>query len=430
MSNQEVPSVPSRVLLALQLCLGAWQIVKLTPLGGLLQGIMGWLLLILSSRLSPTYAKLQHLPGRVFKKVNCLVIGPEADETMNLSHLRDDRSVVKLFYLGADRPLKLRKEGNRLFINNKLSYFITESMWGCLQDIEVILLAMEKDGVFIKGYKEFWEGVASGGVMTLLEMLDCLILYNHSVKLSHNSWLLPVNLSVSEEKLLKFLNFFGVFLKPTKHRWLAPTLFSATSAILEFNTPLRRWLYGKFNLVVCSAMHFILNRLPYPWRKNMYSLGVWVENLKPSNDIELKVLKADRAAVIAGGAKICGICGEDDTAVPWEDRSQIEENEDNSFPCGPITIVCRFQRKYGVCVVFLSTTDNATPSFYVNCTSEEFRKIAAFLSCLAEHRSGSLKCYGPKKNVQVRGLKESVMCYAKCGFPPVFIWQLKEVNIK
>jgi hypothetical protein len=171
--------------------------------------------------------------------------------------------------------------------------------------------------VFLKGQREFWEEVSTGGVMTLEEVLDGLILYNQHVSVRLNDeWLLPVNLSVSEEKLLKIINLLGLFLQTKKDKvhWLIPTSLSFISALMEFSTTLRVWLYSNINVLFCYIMHFICDPLPRSWRRQVYSLGKWVENLKPSNDIQLKIERGNICAIIAGGAKVDK---EGATLVPW-----------------------------------------------------------------------------------------------------------------
>ena len=58
---EEVQKILSKFLVAFQVTLGLWQFVKLTPVGGLVQGVMGWLLSLLPFRLSSDYALLLRL---------------------------------------------------------------------------------------------------------------------------------------------------------------------------------------------------------------------------------------------------------------------------------------------------------------------------------------------------------------------------------
>ncbi|KAH9299298.1 hypothetical protein KI387_030980 [Taxus chinensis] len=103
----------------------------------------------------------------------------------------------------------------------------------------------KKNMVILKGYKYFWEGVATGGVMDLLEVFDCVILKNQEIINITDGVLLPVNFLVSEEKLLKALNLVGLFLQTKSLHCLIPTLLSLTSAVVEFNTTLRVLVYGR-----------------------------------------------------------------------------------------------------------------------------------------------------------------------------------------
>jgi hypothetical protein len=59
----------NNILLALQSCLGLWQFMKLTPFGGLIQAVVGWLLRPFG--LSQTYSRLQHYDGKNSKRAKC-----------------------------------------------------------------------------------------------------------------------------------------------------------------------------------------------------------------------------------------------------------------------------------------------------------------------------------------------------------------------
>jgi hypothetical protein len=112
-----------------------------------------------------------------------------------------------------------------------------------------------------------------------------------------------LNFPVPEEKLLKVLNLEGLFLQAKKSYGVIPTLLSLKSVVLEFNTPLREWIYNNINLVLCQAIHIICDKMPYSKRRHVYSLGNWVENLKPSNDIKVNVVEGNICDVIGGGDK-------------------------------------------------------------------------------------------------------------------------------
>lgn len=72
MAMKQVELILNSILFALQACLGIWQLMVLTLVGPLLQGLVGWLLPDLPQ--SPTYSRLQHCKGRIFKKANCFVL--------------------------------------------------------------------------------------------------------------------------------------------------------------------------------------------------------------------------------------------------------------------------------------------------------------------------------------------------------------------
>jgi hypothetical protein len=401
--------------------------VKLTPVGGLVQGGMGWLLLLLPFRLS-AYALLKPYRGRVFKKVHCIVLSAAAgtqDELMTVPIRTSDyerAEIIKISYLGSDYQLR-RGDGNKLFVNNKMSYYISESIWQNLMQLQ----DLRSNDVIIKGCKDFWEMVVTGGVMTLSEALDCMILENQPIMSSDNDWLLPVNLTLSEEKLLKVLNLVGLFLQTKKLFWLTPILLSFASAVLEFNTTLREWLYKKINTVFCWSMHLMCDKLPYSMRRQVYSLGKWVENLKPCNDIELRVVRGDICALIGGAAKSHT---EDATLVqvPWLNVQRVTQI---NFECDPIHFRCEFLSEVDKCGVGVVYSDDDKAALFVDCkSSDEFVKICTFVDCMAKNRSGSLKSNDRKNKVQVRGWKESVRHYVKSGFPPIYELKLEHVIVK
>lgn len=417
-------SIVSSELLALQLCLGFWQIGKLTPVGALIQCLMGWLLLPLGLSQLP-YNRLKRFPGRVYKEVRCHVTTPSDQPMMPRQIFRNDMisNRIDSSYLGVDFLLE-RRERYMLYLNGKLTYYITDAIWYSLLDMGE---AAPKT-VFLEGYKEFWQQVATGGVMSLSEVLDRLILDNHSIKVLDNDLLLPVNVCVSDEKLLKFLNLVGLFLRTKQVYWVIPTSISLAAAAMEFATVLREWLYGKVNLLFCFIMHVICDRLPRSMRREVYSLGNWVENLKPSNDIELRVVRGPVCGVIGGGAKVYH---EGATLVPWLHQEYSETQK--TFNCGdidpefpfPIDIECYFDAVKGKCHLRARTVALAD----VDCDRDEFMKIVTFSSCMAKNRSGSLRSCSSNNKVRVRGFRESVLCYAKNGFPPVYELNLENALV-
>jgi hypothetical protein len=192
-------------LAAISIVFGFWQIVKLTPFGAIIQCIMGWLLLPFG--LSPTYSRLICLPGRVLKTVQCHVITEADQPTLLREYKTQEIFEKKSSYLG--HPFRLeRKDGSKLFLNGEMAYYITDTIWFYL----VRMADVAPKTVFLKGYKPFLPQVATGGVMTLPEVLDCLIINNKAIGLLDNYLLLPMNLSVLDQTMLKFVNGGGVVL--------------------------------------------------------------------------------------------------------------------------------------------------------------------------------------------------------------------------
>lgn len=505
MSRDDMESLLNDVLLACQLCLGLWQFSTLTPAGPLIQGASRWLVRLL--RLSPTYSRLQQpCEGRVFKRANCFVL--QADILSDRSGIgRLEGNTMDLDYLGRNFLLQRKGENrNMLFINHKMCYYITDTIWEELQNLEKILryglegpplarvvvtgqaadaasaayfsrfeddedypyfelynyyegncyrtsdalTAAEKAAaaalnaaararaevdtprttLFVKGKREFWREVITGGVMTWTELVDGIILDNQHVSARlNNKWLLPVNLSVSEEKLLKILNLVALFLqtKKVKVHWLIPLSLSFISALLEFNTSIRVWIYNKINVLFCSIMHLLCDPLPRSWRRQLYSLGMWVEDLTPSNDILLKVVRGNMCAIITEGAKVDK---EGATSVPWSNVSltPLHGLIDQRFHCEPIEgdIRCIYVIPHNLCEI-------SAPSmsmFYVKCENEDsFRRIITLVSCIAENGCGSLISYGPNNQVRVRGFEESVTSYVNHGLPPVYKLELANVVV-
>ncbi|XP_057842571.2 uncharacterized protein LOC131051992 [Cryptomeria japonica] len=336
---------------------------------------------------------------------------------------------VRSSYLGIEFHLD-RREENKLYLNGEMCYYITDKIWYTLLDFAEVA----KSTVFLKGYKEFWQQVATGGVMTISDVLDNLILENHTIKILDNDFVLPVNLTISEEKMLKFLNLVGLFLQTRQIYWLIPTLLSFTAALLEFSTALRAWLYDHINLLFCRFMHIICDRLPRSMRREVYSFGNWVENLKPSNDLRLRVVKGEICAVIGGGAKVHreGATLFQAEAFEWsglEGETLIEK----TIPCGKIdpdyrsiNIGCSFDPTKGKCHVAANTVALAE----VDCNRDEFAKLYEFLTCVAKNRSGSLRSCASNNKVRVRGFRETVACYSKSGFPPVYELKLDNVIVE
>lgn len=283
-----------QILSALQISLAIWQFGKLTRLGALIQGVVGWLLHPLG--LSPPYSLLQHYRSRVFKRVNCFTLEADISSVTMRDILRDEANKISLNNLGSHLVLE-RREKNMLFIKEKMCYYITDTIWEELQILGEVLLyglpgpagvasvciadacadvgatagaarvamaARMPSPVFLKGYKKFWNEVTTGDVMTLNEVLDAVIIYNQHVSQRLNEdWLLPVNLSVLEEGL-RVLNLIGLFLHTRKDKihWLIPTSLTFISTLMELSARLRVWIYIKINVLFCDIMHFICDPLP------------------------------------------------------------------------------------------------------------------------------------------------------------------------
>lgn len=345
---------------------------------------------------------------------------------------RSDTTEIRSSYLGVS--FHLERKGNMLFLDGKMAYYITDVNWDILGRMNSWLTDNSVNAVFLKNYKQFWERVATGRVLNLSEVLDCLIVENyHHVHSDYNEWLLPVDLSVSEEKLLKLINLGGLFVQAKNANGVAATVLSLTSAVLEFNAPLRKWIYGKINLIFCWVMHIICDKLDYSTRKQVYSLGNWVHNLKPSNDVELRVGQRDRiCAVIGGGAKAHedGAKAQTTTLVPW--LSCPESQTTFNFNCGHLNILCKFEPNRNIVDVFIYMGDRVIG--YKSIIPKEgrtsFIEISTFMSSLAKNRCGSLKCYGPNNKVHVRNLLESIDTYRVNCNPPVYELVLEKVIVQ
>ena len=188
----EAKSILSSAVMVLQLCLAFWQIVKLTPFGAFIQCLTGWLLQPLG--LSKPYSRLKCFPGRVYKEVRCHVTNPSDQPQPKLTRqmMSDEISdQIESSYLGVDFHME-RRGKNMLLLDGQMTYYTTDSIWYSLLKMGE---AAPKT-VFLEGYKEFWQQVATGGAMSLSQVLDRLILDNHTIMVLDNDLLLPVNLSL------------------------------------------------------------------------------------------------------------------------------------------------------------------------------------------------------------------------------------------
>lgn len=425
MSKEEVKAILGKVVLAFQICLGLWQFLKLTPLGALLQGVVGCLLRPLG--LSPSYTRLQSLQGRLFKRVPYFFVFERSHTPPVRNQCEDDE--IRLSYLGADFHLVRRgTDKNMLFVNGKMCYYITQLIWNELAFTTYFLAYVSPNAevpnvVFLENYKEIWEHVATGRDMTFEQVLDHIILDCHTLRqIEGSSMLLPVDLSVSEERVLKMLNLAGFFLQTKKVYWLIPLLLSFTSTVLEFSTPLRKWIYEKINALFCCAMHVICDPLPRSMRSQIYGLGKLVDNLKPTNDIKLKVTKGNITATIAGGAKV-----HTEGALTLVPTFALEEAAtEATFHYDNIEIQCRFDAAKNGFFIRATTFDDIS----VGCgTRSQFLSILTLVWSMANNGSGSLKSYGPHRKVCVRGLKETVYSYVVNDCPNVYEMELENVVV-
>ena len=343
---------------------------------------------------------------------------------------KDTTSEIRTCYLGVQYRLQRKGEGkggkrNKLFVNGSMTHYITDVNWYALRWMDTCLMEFPKlNAVFLKSHKQFWDQVATGRVMSFFEVLDCLIVDNYDLRASHSfDLLLPVDLSVSEQKLLKVLNLAGLVLQTKKAFGVLPAVLTLTSVVLEFITPIREWIYGTINIVFCWAMHIICDKLPYSTRKQIYSLVNWAENLKPSNDIEFRAVKGDHIrAVIGGGAKASSL----PSVLREEDVDWLSQDSPMTFGCGDhIQIQCQYANYDSAQISFIRTEDGKKigyQSLRCNNGHSDFLKICTFISCVGKNRCGSLKSYcHDNKKVRVRSLMESTICYVLNECPPVYV---------
>ncbi|GLJ08817.1 hypothetical protein SUGI_0096590 [Cryptomeria japonica] len=314
----ELKDIVGRVLLPLQLSLGIWQIMKMTPLWAIMRCTFAYLLTLLC--FSDThYNKLKGFQGHVFKKViSHATTAGDVSKLKNSKGRKDSNNpdendkTVSVVYLGQDFVLKRtggnkmlvfeleRKDGEMTAMKDGPAYYITDEMWETVLYISKVAEAT----VFVKNLKEIWEEVVMGNIMQFEEVLDSVILNNRSVIRLDQDYFLPVNLLKAEDKLLKILNLLGLFLQTQKHvHWLIPALLSFTSAVMGFSTTIRLSIDSLINRVLCGTVHMVCDRLPLPIRRRVYFWGNWVENLKPCNDLQSKIVKDNICTLVAGGAK-------------------------------------------------------------------------------------------------------------------------------
>jgi len=452
------------ILPYLQLSLGACQILQFTPFLGIIQGVIGWLLWPLFPDLFPSYALLRRFPGRVFKKVKCVVLTkakpltiaekrPEAkkpDDKKPVAKKADKKKdekkkphesdgalwpPVSMWYLGEE--FRVSRKRDKLFVNEKMSHYISGIQWGRIEEMEAKCFEKERENkvVFVIGYTPFWEKKVAGNVMTFEEVLDCVIFDETGVMIPSDAdvGFLPVDLSDGSKKIIsKLLNLVGLFFQAKKNKfsWYYPTIFSAASAVLEL-PPVSAWIYGKINKVFCRSVQCICDQLPYSVRRHVYSLGFWVENLRPCNDIQLKVVRGDISVVIGGAAKTDR---DDADRVRWlRDLPGVFDHDQTDHGCIRFHHGCihaYYDKTQKKCVASIKHNRNSEVS--VKCTrSDMFHQICTFLESVADTKSGSLKSYdAKKKKVVVRRWRESVRHYVDAGCPPVYELKLEDVIVR
>lgn len=441
------------ILPYLQLSLGAFQILQFTPFLGIIRGVIGWLLWPLFPDLFPSYALLRGFPGRVFKKVKCVVLTKaepltqgrpaEKKEGKKPAEKKEDKKPSEkkeekrdgasrrplsrrpIWYLGEE--FRVSREENKLFVNDKMSHYISDIQWDRIRQMYVKCFEKERERenkvVFVIGYTLFWEKEVSGDVMTFEEVLDCVVFDETGVMIPSDAdvGFLPVDLSDQSKKLIsKLLNLVGLFFQAKKNKfsWYYPTIFSAASAVLEL-PPVSAWIHGKINMVVCRSLQCIFDKLPYSMRRKAYAMGIWVENLKPCNDIQLKVVRGNISVVIGGAAKTDR---KDADLVPWLSEVPTVYNHGR--------IRAKFNEEEKKCVARMERNRNSEVS--VECTNRfTFQKICTFLKSVADTKSGSLKSYdAKKKKVIVRRWNASVRHYVDAGCPPVYELKLEDVIVR
>jgi hypothetical protein len=163
----------------------------------------------------------------------------------------------------------------------------------------------------------------------------------------------------------------------------------------------------------------------YSNRRQVYSLGKWVENFKSCNDIKLRVVTSDICAFIGGVEKAPM---EDASLVPWLNVQEVGTLK--TFHCDPIVIECNFREQFTKCKVLMKYSNGERALVYVDCNNrEELMKMCTFFDCGASNRSGSLKLYGGNNKVEVRRGKESIQHYVKVGYPPIYEIELNSVIV-
>ena len=195
-------SIFAKFVLGLQVCLALWQVIKLTPVGAVIQGFTGYLLR------SEAYDMLRSCPGRLFKTVRCLKMLP-TDEARTLEMDDNDTTPqILTSYLRVEYCLQRKGKGekrNQLFVNGSMTHYITDVNWYYLRCLDNCLMPKDPNtqedrrqypAVFLRNHKQLWDQVATGGVMSFFEVLDCLIVEHYDFRPLHfHDFLFPVNLS-------------------------------------------------------------------------------------------------------------------------------------------------------------------------------------------------------------------------------------------
>ncbi|KAH9309357.1 hypothetical protein KI387_037268, partial [Taxus chinensis] len=265
-------------------------------------------------------------------------------------------------------------------------------------------------------FVSFFDG---GGDLSLIFLMEILffisrifvILDNHTVSRLDHEYFLPIDLISSDEKILKVLNLLGLYVQKDKHlHWLIPTLLSLTSVVMGLCSTLRRCVYSGINTLSQGAVHFLCDHLnDFSWRRQAYSLGNWIDNLKPNNDLQSKVMRSDIRALIVGGARVNNGKKHYDNAfhgairLPDNDEATLNDIEfkfnqggngvNSSFDCGTFSIDYAFHSANGSLEEGAQINGKClleagkVASINVDCNSEEAKTLFKFAYHMAHSQS-------------------------------------------
>ncbi|GLJ08789.1 hypothetical protein SUGI_0096060 [Cryptomeria japonica] len=284
--------------------------------------------------------------------------------------------------------------------------------------------------------------------MEFEEVLDSVILDNRKVIRLDHDYFLPVNL-LSEFKLLMTLNFVDLFLDTQKHiHWLIPALLTFTAVVMGFSTTLRLSVGGFIGKVLSRGIQWVCDLLPLPMRRRVYYWRSWVDLLRPSNDLQSKIVRGNISVLITGETD----SSSHSVYIEWIfDNAQqkcllkagrvaskevmLNKADDSYIVCCDgdcsrkeikvFTFDCRKPNES------LMAVDIHTASVDIDCSIEEAIKLFIFVAYMAELKSGSLKSYDSiSSTVYVRRFVESINAYVRSGYPALHIVELKGVVVR